>query len=323
MGAAASVTAVYADALKWFQMYIDRETYLADFSNLDKGHQGLTFMDFRKWVEENAEREPDSCWGVFLTSGTVLAVAHKAAAAHGDFSHSVDARHIVDVTSFRALLIHLYATSILWRHFAGVKSWHDEGTQQEDLSHFKLNFEDYCLGVKSFCNAHCKEVLTEEVMKDDFEVLSGGNDDVGFMQLCQHCVKYMDLKDFNDTASMVKAKHLMGVGKNVDLTDPTRDLKAVPKGVYADLSLEDRNDVAMNQINNKLVSEDKKVAQFMNDAKMAAHEQAALADAARAAPAEAAAARAEAAAARAEAAAARIEAAAARIEAQAAASPVN
>jgi hypothetical protein len=117
------------------------------------------------------------------------------------------------------------------------------------------------------------------------------------------------------------------VGKNVDLTDPTRDLKAVPKGVYADLSLEDRNDVAMNQINNKLLSEDKKVAQFMNDAKMAAHEmsiqQAALAEAARAAPAEAAAARAEAAAARAEAAAARIEAAAARIEAQAAASPVN
>jgi len=197
MGAAASVTAVYADALKWFQMYIDRETYIADFANLDKGHQGLTYMDFRSWVQTNAERDPDSCWGVFLTSGTVLAVAHKAAAAHGDFLHSADAKHIVDVSSFRALLIHLYATSILWRHFAGAKNWHSTDSQHEDMSHFKLNVDDFALAVKSFCNAHCQEALSDEIIKEDFELLSSGNPEVGFMQVCNvlsrvHFVLYLN-----------------------------------------------------------------------------------------------------------------------------------
>lgn len=66
----------------------------------------------------------------------------------------------------------------------------------------------------------------------------------------------------------MKAKQLMGVSKDADISDPTRDLKAQPKGVYADLSLEDRNDVAMNQINSKLMSEDAKVARFITDARV-------------------------------------------------------
>ena len=187
MGAAASVTAVYADALKWFQQYIDKETYLDDFRSLDTDQSGgLTFMEFRKWVESNAEKSPNSCWTVFLTSGTVLAAAHKAAAAHGDFTRSVDARHIVDVSSFRALLIHLYATSILWRHFSGVKNWRDDVSSEQDLSHFKLNMEDFSLGVQSFCNAHCKEEISDDKLKEDFEMLSGGSggEFVGFMQVC-------------------------------------------------------------------------------------------------------------------------------------------
>lgn len=185
MGAAASVTAVYGDALKWFQQYIDKETYLADFASLDKGHQGLTYMDFRNWVEENAARDPDSCWTVFLTSGTVLAVAHKAAAAHGDFTQSVDARHIVDVSSFRALLIHLYATSILWRHFAGVKkqSHKEDSSHSYDESKAKLDFDDFCMACRSFVNAHCKEELTDEVLREDFELLGNGHNHVGFMQV--------------------------------------------------------------------------------------------------------------------------------------------
>lgn len=184
MGAAASVRAVYGDALKWFQQYIDKETYLADFQYLDKDSSGgLTFAEFRNWISTNAKRDTASCWSVFLTSGTVLSVAHKAAAAHGDFGSSVDARHIVDVASFRVLLIHLYAASILWRHFAGVKNWLHENSE-EDMSHYKLDFDDFCLAVKSFCNAHCQEEITEEQLKLDFAELASNNDEkVGFVQV--------------------------------------------------------------------------------------------------------------------------------------------
>lgn len=133
----------------------------------------------------------------------------------------------------------------------------------------------------------------------------------------------MDMQKFESTASMVKAKHLMGVGKDTDISDPTRDLKANPKGVYAELSVDERNDMAMNQINQKLLSETSKINKFIHDAKamQSYHAEVAAEKAAEAmkAASEALVARSEAAAARAEAAADRAEAAATRMEAAVAA----
>ena len=75
----------------------------------------------------------------------------------------------------------------------------------------------------------------------------------------------MDIAKFEETSSQLKAKRLMGLSKNVGITDPTEGLKDRAKGVFSDLSLDDRNDVAMNQVKRKLEAEGMKADAFIHE----------------------------------------------------------
>ena len=121
---------------------------------------------------------------MFITSGAVLSVAHKAAAEHIDSTSNSEAKHVVDVSEFRALLIHLYAVSILWRHFAGVLHLNIDGGEGEDMSHKSLSESEFKLAVRSFCHAHAKEEISDEELAKDFQdldkTLSGS---IGFISV--------------------------------------------------------------------------------------------------------------------------------------------
>lgn len=185
MGAAASIRAVYSEALKWFVMYIDKETYIADFHALDKDDDGgVDFNEFIKWIQKNAEKYPGTCWSTFLTSGAVLKMSHKFAASSIDDSSSVTAKSIVDVGEFRSLLIHLFATSIMWRHFISVNNWKDCEEDVPRMIAQKIDVDEFSVAVRSLCAAHEKEELTDEQLREDFNALDTNfSGKIGFIQV--------------------------------------------------------------------------------------------------------------------------------------------
>ena len=192
MGAAASVQSLYKDALEWLVTYIDKETYIEDFAFLDKDTSGgLSHIEFKNWIVENAKKHPNSCWSVFLTSPVVLSVAHKAAAAHNDSTSTAESKYIVDISEFRSLLIHLYATSILWRHFSGISHLYNGDTVVEDVNKIKLDHEQFTLAIRSFCSAHMKEELTDDEITSDFLLLdSNYSGEVSFVEVSYVSIIY-------------------------------------------------------------------------------------------------------------------------------------
>ena len=164
---------------------IDKETYIADFHALDKDDDGgVDFNEFMKWIKKNAEKYPDSCWSTFLTSGAVLKMSHKIAASSIDDSSTVTAKSIVDVGEFRSLLIHLFATSIMWRHFISVNDWKEEEDVHTQLIAKKLDIDEFSVAVRCLCAAHEKEELTDEQLLEDFNNLdSNFSGKIGFIQV--------------------------------------------------------------------------------------------------------------------------------------------
>ena len=77
-------------------------------------------------------------------------------------------------------------------------------------------------------------------------------------------VKDLELSELNKPSS--KVRQLMGIADNASV-DPTglQELKEHPKGVMASISPEDRTDIAIHQIKNKIVKEDKEMKQFIHD----------------------------------------------------------
>lgn len=183
MGVAPSLYQVYDEAIKWFQMYIDKDTYVADYQMLDRDADGgVTFADVQDWVSREASQHPDSCWTILNRSGTVLMMAHKAAAMHMDSSSSVSAKKVVDITEFRALLIHLYADSMLWRHFAAAA--HVEGRHDSELYRAKLDVDGFVKACRSLSAAHAREKLDRESLYSDFQRINSNMDGlVGFVQV--------------------------------------------------------------------------------------------------------------------------------------------
>ena len=184
MGAAASIQRVYREAVKWFLIYIDKETYFADFQILDADCDGaITFGEVQKWLVSNINRNPESCWAIFLTSGTVLKTAHKAACGHLSVGSTPHSRDSVDISEFRSFLIHLYAMSILWRHFASVSRWKSMN-QPDELSSKKLNVQEFAVGVRGFCSLHSMEELSDADIERDFLEIDGNLDGyIGFVEV--------------------------------------------------------------------------------------------------------------------------------------------
>lgn len=129
----------------------------------------------------NSKKDP--CWGIFLTSGPVLAIAHKNACKHGDSSSSVSSSKVVDVTEFRTLLVHLFAVSILWSHFENADQWEDSGG---DIGNRQLNFDAFKLACRTLASTNAKEELRDEQILSDFRMLDENQSQtIGFVEVTQ------------------------------------------------------------------------------------------------------------------------------------------
>jgi hypothetical protein len=127
----------------------------------------------------NSKKDP--CWGIFLTSGPVLAIAHKNACKHGDSSSSVCSSKVVDVTEFRTLLVHLFAVSILWSHFENADQWEDSG---KDIGNRQLNFDAFKLACRTLASTNAKEELPDEQILSDFKMLDENQSQtIGFVEV--------------------------------------------------------------------------------------------------------------------------------------------
>lgn len=181
MGVGNSVGRIYAEARKWFRIYIDKDTYVADFEELNHmGNGGVTFGSVQEWIAQKAISEPNSCWTTFRSSGSAIMMSHKAAATHMDSESTIAARKVVDISEFKAFLIHLYANTILWTHYIAVAGHNSD----EENFRKKLTLHEFSLACKSLNDAHLKEPLSKDLLRSDFQMLDENCDGlVGFVQV--------------------------------------------------------------------------------------------------------------------------------------------
>lgn len=164
------------------------QTYMEDFKSMDKHHENaLSFVDVRDWIIRKSSVEPS--WNIFLTSGPVLAIAHQNACKHGDSSSCVSAPKVVDVIEFKTLLVHLFAVSILWRHFLNADQWEESGAEKVGTK--QLNFEAFKLACRTLSSANAKEDLSDEQIQADFLLLDGNcSNTIGFTEVRKNSSVY-------------------------------------------------------------------------------------------------------------------------------------
>ena len=135
-------------------------------------------MELTKWI--SAKAKTHHSWTVFADNPQVLAIAHKNATLRDPKIPHSRPQKIVDITDFKALLVHLFATSLLWTHFYNADNW----APGDDVGNNQLNFEEFKLGVQTLCKAHASEVLSEEQLRRDFEELDTNlSDSIGFNEV--------------------------------------------------------------------------------------------------------------------------------------------
>lgn len=228
MGAAASVRMVYSQALGWLKVYIDSETYMADFNLIDKDHDGgISFGELQKWVLAKVKSDPEGGWHIFKDHPQVMQIAHKAAGMGLDSKSSSHAGKVVDVSEFRLLLMHLFAVSILMAHFDHAD---DMGTKQ-------LGFDEFKKAIFTFCETHAHEQLTDEQIQEDFELLDiNKSDSISFLELCMYCCKFIDPSfrreqdEENDSPITQKTAKLLGIDESNGLL--VNDLGNLGKGAH-------------------------------------------------------------------------------------------
>ena len=153
---------------------------MEDFKSMDRHNENaISFADVQFWLAEKEKADP--LWSIFLNSGPVLSIAHKYACKHGDTHSSVSASKMVNVTEFRTLLVHLYAFTVLWCHFANAMKWEESGS---DVVGHKLNFQAFKLAFRTFDSANAHLDLNDKEIKADFEIIdSNFSSSVGFMEV--------------------------------------------------------------------------------------------------------------------------------------------
>ena len=183
MGAAASVKQLYSDSLAWFKNYIDTETYLKDFKEFDAGGEGaISFVDFQRRIHEKAKTNTEDAkfWGMLVQNGPVLKVAHKSA--------SLVDKSVINISEYKAFLVHLFVASVLWRYFDFADNAFDDNGKDQQLT-----FPQFKLAVQAFCRAHAGEDLDEQTIMDDFHLLDTNlSNTIGFMEICRYTCNFID-----------------------------------------------------------------------------------------------------------------------------------
>lgn len=184
MGAAASIEKLYVDAFAWFKQYVDTETYIEDFNAIDHNSDGsISFVELQHWIAKKAKI--DHSWQVFVKNPLIVKAAYNNSAKRSENGPD----KIVDITDFRHLLLHLFATSVLWAHFQNADNW-EEGA---DPGNKQLNFEEFRLACLSLCSTHAGENLTEEQIREDFIALDTNNSDsIQFLEVSNYCYTFVE-----------------------------------------------------------------------------------------------------------------------------------
>lgn len=185
MGTAASIILLYKDATKWFQTYVDKESFLANFAEMDvDGDKALTFEEVRQFFKKNAMKYGrDSVWQTILDFGPCLMMAHKVAASQNDSSSSVYARKTVDITEMKALFIHCVVFCTLYEHFALGK------TDDPYLFRKKIDMRDFKLACASLNALHSKEECDDRGFTEDFVLIDANySGKLGFITVSMLCI---------------------------------------------------------------------------------------------------------------------------------------
>lgn len=187
MGAGSSVKVVAGEAMNWFDNYFDSKTYQTDFDLMDKNHDGgITFEELLRFINEKAKVDPN--WKVFVGSRQALSIAHQNAASYSQESSRIADKGVVDYTEFKALLIHLFATSILWMHFKNADETGPESQIREQLT-----FEQFSMAVATLCKTHGGVIPSREELIDAFHTIDANESGtIGFMEVCNFCGHFIN-----------------------------------------------------------------------------------------------------------------------------------
>jgi len=253
MGATPSVKMAYADAVRWFRLFVDEQSYREDFKQIDKDFDNtLSFIEVRTWAQERSKTDP-SWRKLFLDtgSGPVLNIAHKMACQHGDIGSSVSNSHVVHIGEFRTLLLHMFAVSNFWCHFNNADRWEESGGE---VGAGDLNVDAFRLGVRTFNAAHAKEEVTDEEIQEYFDTIdsnqSGG---IGFFEVCNYCCRFIDVSTqaSRRTSSMPASPMVSGKVTQPSPLEPATDLMRhvssdpAAKAFYDGMSAFERSNNAM------------------------------------------------------------------------------
>lgn len=243
MGAAASIQQLYDESVQWFKQYIDTDTYMRDFQELDKDEDGgIGYGDLKIWIEKKIATEGKS-WSIFQLSQPVLMIAHKLASGSQEAkeNHATHGK-VISIAEFRNFLVNLFAISILWVHFDSANSWgedHDAATKQLDKSHFTR-------ACQTLNASLANDQLTQEQIDADFEKLDvHGNGTIGFMEICKHCSQYL-----HNSGIKIEAEHIPKFfGKQTGpAIDVLSDLHTGPKLYFEAADVTEKNNRAIDAL---------------------------------------------------------------------------
>ena len=180
MGAASSLHSIYSDATYWFQTYMDKETYMACYDEMDVNKDGgIDFIEFKSWISAKSKKKRDSMWHEAEQCGSAIMMAHKLACMQFGASSSGVAKRCVDISDMRALFIHLYAVCIIWKHFTKANS------DDPDLYKKKITQDEFNADLAVLCEMRSKEELTPTQLMEDFFTLDNNYvGKIGFVQVC-------------------------------------------------------------------------------------------------------------------------------------------
>lgn len=129
---------------------------------------GIRYEEFVAWLQARAAKE-GGAWRFFVSHPEIVAVAHLQSSRDRFNTTTFRKERIVDINDFRALLIELFAVSVLWTHFKKADDW--QSANRHDSYDGRLGIEECLLAVRTFCAAYGQEQLTDDQIRADFLAL--------------------------------------------------------------------------------------------------------------------------------------------------------
>ncbi len=164
-----------------FVQYFNEKTYIEDFQAIDKNADGaVSFQEMKTWIAKKAKTIGGG-WKTLLDSPEIYKIAHVQTSLRYSMRSNDEIRtQIFDISEFRTFLIFLFILSVLSVHFKSADSWEAAQDSRND----SLSLDEYRLAARSFCDAKKQETLTNEQIKEDFDLLdTNGDGMVSFLEV--------------------------------------------------------------------------------------------------------------------------------------------